>query len=280
MVLKKVSVIVPCYNQARFLGEALQSILEQTYTNWECIIVNDGSPDHTEIVAKEWCAKDLRFKYLYQKNKGLSSARNFGIQHAMGVYILTLDADDKYDATFIEKGAKVLKQNRDTGVVNCWISRFKETKEICVIKPIGKIIDDFLFQNAANGTSLFRKKCWNAVGGYDENMKTGYEDWDFYIRVCAQGWKVHVIPETLFFYRQHDFSMRLGAYQNYDKDIKKYMYLKHKELYLNHYEEMVTFLLDAIDSEKQNNLKIRNKIDFKIGSVLLKPLRIIKALFR
>lgn len=280
MVLKKVSVIVPCYNQAQFLGEALQSILDQTYTNWECIIVNDGSPDHTEIVANAWCGKDLRFIYLYKKNGGLSSARNFGIQNALGDYILTLDADDKYDATFIEKGLKVLNCSLATGVVSSWISRFKEKKEICVIKPNGKTIEDFLFQNAANGTSLFRKKCWEAVSGYDENMKNGYEDWDFYIRVCAQGWKVQVIPETLFFYRQHDFSMRLDAYQNYDKDIRKFLYLKHKELYLKHYEEMVTFFLNAIDSERQNNLKIRNKIDFKIGSVLLKPLRIIKALFR
>lgn len=280
MNLEKVSVIVPCYNQAQFLGEALQSILDQTFLNWECIIVNDGSPDNTEIVAKDWCTKDSRFKYLFKKNGGLSSARNFGIQHALGDYILTLDADDKYDATFIEKGSKVLNNNQETGVVSSWISRFKETKEICVIKPNGKTIEDFLFQNAANGTSLFRKKCWEAVGGYDEKMKSGYEDWDFYIRVCANGWKVHVIPEILFFYRQHDFSMRLDAYQNHDKNIKKYIYLKHKELYLIYYEDMVTYFLNTIDLEKRNNIKIKSKIDFKIGSVLLKPLRMLKSLFR
>lgn len=280
MNLKKISVIVPCFNQAQYLEEALQSVLNQTYTNWECIIVNDGSSDDTEYKTKEWCLKDNRFKYLYKENGGLSSARNFGIQHASGDYILTLDADDKYDATFIEKGSEILNNNQEIGVVSSWISRFKGTKEICVIKPIGKTIEDFLFQNAANGTSLFRKKCWEAVGGYDETMKMGYEDWEFYIRVCANGWKVYVIPETLFFYRQHNFSMRLDAYQNHDKNIKKYMYLKHKELYLNNYEDMVSFFLNTIDSEKQNNIKIRNKIDFKIGSVLLKPLRILKSLFR
>lgn len=277
--MEKVSVIIPCYNQACYLGEALQSVVNQTHKNWECIIVNDGSPDDTENIAMTWCTQDSRIKYIYQENGGLSSARNFGIQNASTDFILTLDADDKYDKTFIEKGLKILNENRGIGVVSSWVLRFKDSKDICVIKPNGKTIEDFLFQNAANGTSLFRRKCWEAVGGYDEKMKTGYEDWEFYIRVCAYGWNVHVIPETLFFYRQHDFSMRLDAYQNHDKEIKKYMHLKHKELYLAHYDDMVVYFLNIIDQEKQENVKIRNKIDFKIGSFLLKPLRIVKVLF-
>ena len=75
-----VSIIVPCYNQAHFLDEALQSVLSQTYTNWECIIVNDGSPDNTENIAEKWLAVDSRFKYIKKDNGGLSSARNIGIK--------------------------------------------------------------------------------------------------------------------------------------------------------------------------------------------------------
>ena len=90
----KISIIVPCYNQAQYLDECLQSVLEQTYENWECIIVNDGSPDDTEVVAKKWLEKDNRFQYLYKKNGGLSSARNAGIKQAKGVYIQLLDSDD------------------------------------------------------------------------------------------------------------------------------------------------------------------------------------------
>lgn len=278
--MEKVSVVIPCYRQAQYLSEAIKSILNQTHQNWECIIVNDGSLDNTEEIAQRWCAKDQRIKYVYQKNNGLSSARNIGIQNASSDFILTLDADDKYEATFIEKGLKVLKENERIGVVSSWILRFKDEKEICVIKPSGKTVEDFLFQNAANGTSLFRKVCWEKIGGYDEKMKTGYEDWDFYIRVCQLGWTVHVIEEVLFFYRQHDFSMRLDAYANHNKNIKMYLYSKHKELYLNHYEEMIAYFLNLIDLEKKNNVKIRNKIDFRIGIFLLKPLRILKSLFR
>ncbi|WP_374360648.1 glycosyltransferase family 2 protein, partial [Cloacibacterium sp.] len=73
-----ISVVVPCYNQAQYLDECLQSVLNQTYQDWECIIVNDGSPDHTEEIAKNWVEKDTRFIYLSKENGGLSSARNAG----------------------------------------------------------------------------------------------------------------------------------------------------------------------------------------------------------
>lgn len=74
--LSLISVIVPCYNQAQYLDECLQSVLDQTYQNWECIIVNDGSPDNTEEIALRWTKKDSRFRYLKKENEGLSSARN------------------------------------------------------------------------------------------------------------------------------------------------------------------------------------------------------------
>lgn len=99
----KVSIIVPCYNLAQYLDEALQSIYNQTYIDWECIIVDDESQDHTKEVAQNWVAKDSRFVYLYKENEGVSSARNFGIEKANSEYILTLDADDKYEASFLEK---------------------------------------------------------------------------------------------------------------------------------------------------------------------------------
>jgi hypothetical protein len=91
---QKISVIIPCYNQAHFLPDALNSILSQTYENWECIIINDGSPDNTEEVALEWSSKDSRFIYLKKENGGLSSARNAGLKNITGQYIQFLDADD------------------------------------------------------------------------------------------------------------------------------------------------------------------------------------------
>lgn len=82
-----ISVIVPCYNQAQYLDECLQSVVEQTYPNWECIIVNDGSPDNTEEIALQWTEKDSRFIYIKKENGGLSSARNAGLEIAKGKWI-------------------------------------------------------------------------------------------------------------------------------------------------------------------------------------------------
>lgn len=89
-----VSIIVPCYNQSKYLDEALQSVFDQSYENWECIIVNDGSFDNTEEVALKWCCRNSRFKYTHKINGGLSSARNAGLQIATGDFIQFLDSDD------------------------------------------------------------------------------------------------------------------------------------------------------------------------------------------
>lgn len=89
-----VSILIPCYNKAEFLTETLESVLNQIYTHWECILVNDGSTDDTERIAKSFCEKDNRFRYFLKKNEGVSSARNFGIQKARGDFFIFLDSDD------------------------------------------------------------------------------------------------------------------------------------------------------------------------------------------
>ncbi|MEY8847712.1 glycosyltransferase family 2 protein [Psychroserpens sp. XS_ASV72] len=92
-----VSVVVPCYNVEQYVDKGLQSILNQSYTNWECIIVNDGSTDSTESKIKEWTKKDSRFQVVSQQNKGLSGARNTGLQHVKGDCIYFFDPDDIID---------------------------------------------------------------------------------------------------------------------------------------------------------------------------------------
>lgn len=273
-----VSVVVPCYNQAQYLPEALQSVIAQTYNNWECIIVNDGSEDRTDLVAQEWQEKDKRFKYLVKENGGLSSARNAGIKNAMGVYILLLDADDKIKNTLIDKALPIFKKDKDIGVVTYWCKRFIGDTVIDIFKPAGGDIKNFLYKNSAIGTSMLRKKCWEIIGGYDENMKLGYEDWEFYIRL-TQKWYVHAIPEVLFYYRQHKISMRTEALNSHDAQIKKYIFLKHKTLYIENYEKTIDNLLTIAEKNKALEIKRINAIDYKLGSIILKPFRYLKRVF-
>ncbi|RTY98395.1 glycosyltransferase family 2 protein [Flavobacterium bomense] len=114
--MPKVSIIVPCYNQAQFLDEALQSVLDQTYIDWECIIVNDGSTDHTEEVAQRWVSKDSRFVCLKKENGGLSSARNAGLEAVKGEYIQFLDSDDWIANTKLELSINMLQEAFDNNV--------------------------------------------------------------------------------------------------------------------------------------------------------------------
>lgn len=106
-----VTVIVPCYNQSKYLPFTLESILNQSYQNWECIIIDDGSPDNTEDIAKIWCNKDKRFNYILQKNLGVSAARNKGISIANGDYVQFLDADDQLEVEKFEHQVHFLEQN-------------------------------------------------------------------------------------------------------------------------------------------------------------------------
>jgi glycosyltransferase involved in cell wall biosynthesis len=279
MQTPKVSIIVPCYNQAQYLDESLQSIAGQTFVNWECFIVNDGSPDHTEQIAQKWAAKDPRFIYVYKENGGVSSARNLGIKNAKAGLILTLDADDKYEVTFLEKAVAVLINNPEIGIVSSWGIYFDKDKQMQLFKSTAQTVSDFLFHNGVNnGSSCFRKECWEQVGGYDENSENGYEDWEFYLRVCALGWKVHIVEEVLFFYRLNIGSRSAGMNKKHN-ETQKYIYMKNKDIYCGHYEELIDRFLMASDLEKAAINKFKNTIDYKLGAVILNPLRSLKWFF-
>ena len=279
MNLQLISVIVPCYNQAQYLSEALESVLQQTYTNWECLIINDGSQDNTKEVAEEWQQSDSRFKHLYKENGGLSSARNYGIENSKGNYILLLDADDKYHSTFMEKGIRILLNNPKVGVITSWLQKFDDKNNFYhIYKTPGGNKASFLFDNLSIGTSLFRKECWLETGGYDEKMKKGYEDWEFYIRL-TQKWNVEVIPEVLFYYRKHSDSMVKEAINKYDTEIRKYIFIKHKQFYIENYEMTINNLFNRIEDLKNNEFKRLNSREYKICKLVLKPLRKLKNIF-
>lgn len=124
-----VSVVIPCFNQGVFLDQSLRSISEQTFSSWECIIVNDGSTDETGKVAMEWVQKDSRFKYFSIPNGGVSNARNFGIGNAHGTYILPLDADDRIGPRYLEKAVALLDNNTEIHVVYSEAEFFGERQE-------------------------------------------------------------------------------------------------------------------------------------------------------
>lgn len=274
-----VSIIVPCYNQAKYLDEALQSVLDQTYIYWECIVVNDGSLDFTEKIAKKWVEKDSRFHYIYQENKGVSAARNHAISLTRNDYILNLDADDCFEPTFIEKAVQILNENETVGVVGCWYKVFENKKtDNTVIKPLGGEVENFLFKNNGLGNSMYRKKCWEIVSGYDEKMIKGYEDWDFWIGILSNQWIMYIIEEVLFNYRVKPISRHIIAKTYFDFELRKYIFLKHKEVFLKNYELFSLQLIAENSKMRSENKFIKSSINYRIGTIVLNPLRIFNVI--
>ncbi|WP_396179433.1 glycosyltransferase family 2 protein [Flavobacterium sp.] len=271
-----VSIIVPCFNQAIFLPEALQSVLEQTNKQWECIIVNDGSPDDTEKVAQEWLSKDIRFKYIYKENGGLSSARNAGIKTALGKYILPLDADDMISNNYLEVCLLEFKNNPHSKLVYGSAIKFG-----AVNYPwnLSKFKYEALLQNnMIYCSALFKKDDWSLIGGYDEEMKFGFEDWEFWIRLLNHNATVLKCEAAVFFYRTKKNSMItiLRANGDLTKEIRKYIFDKHRDKYtlLTDYEQ---FEQNRVLVKSLNNLHISQTYNSLIKALLKKVyIRIFK----
>ena len=223
-----VSVVIPCYNDGHYLDDSVSSAKRQTFSDLEIIIVNDGSTDAATL-QKLNSFSDPLVTVLHKENGHLSSARNHGIRYAKGQIIVTLDADDKFEKTFVEKGIAVLQSDKDAGAVTCYLKSFGLKKNKW--KPLGGDIKNFLYRQESCASAMFRKECWEKVGGYDENMKNGYEDWEFWIRLTSSGWKVHVLKEYLLNYRVTEKSMLLTESEPRREAIVDYIMEKHKELY-------------------------------------------------
>ncbi|OJX39536.1 MAG: hypothetical protein BGO78_13580 [Chloroflexi bacterium 44-23] len=208
MIEKLVSIIIPAYNQAQFLNYAIDSVIAQTYKDWECIIVDDGSTDHTASVAKQYSHPAIR--YLYQNNRGLSAARNSGMAAAQGEYLSFLDADDGFLPNKLE--LLLSKFNQDTSLAlavgqSILIDQFGQVidnklKSSCINEP-----HQLLMENPLNvGSVLLRSNWQEKIGWFDTKLRS-YEDWDYWLRLVIEGGKIASILEPVSYYRFHSNQM-------------------------------------------------------------------------
>lgn len=210
----KVSIVIPCYKQAQYLSDAIESALAQTYKDIEVIVVNDGSPDNTSEVAKRYPVKLIE-----KKNGGLSSARNAGIKASAGGWIVTLDSDDKLHPDFVKR---TMEGANGCDIVTTTLETFGNENRQWKSNIKNPTYTDLRIKNHLNCCSLFKKDVWTSTGGYDEKMLDGYEDWDFWLRAAKAGFNINRIDEVLFYYRKHGKSMVDHAKSKHDK-IYSYM---------------------------------------------------------
>jgi len=210
-----VSVIIPTYNYAAFIEQAIKSVLDQTFQNFEILVVDDGSTDNTREVIKKFPAR-----YIYQTNRGAAAARNYGIREARGELIAFLDADDLWLPDKLEKQLQMFERDPGIGLVYSLFYFFEsESGAIIGYKPIRECARGFvltqMFGSCIIGspTPLIRRDVFEKVGLYQEGL-TGVEDYHLWLRIAAQ-YRIDYVPEYLAMYRVHESrcsSKKLGEW--------------------------------------------------------------------
>ena len=202
----RVSVAIPCYNLGAYVTEAVDSVLAQTYQDFEILIVDDGSTDPATIHVLD--ALDRPKTTLFRTpNRGLAAARNFLIGHARGEYLCALDADDRLHPDYLARTVAVLEHDASIGFVSTRMQMFgADTREWpddtrCDLETL-------LCHDPVHCAALVRRSAVLAAGGYDERMAhQGNEDWDLWIGITESGLAGVILDEVLFFYRQREGSM-------------------------------------------------------------------------
>lgn len=207
-----ISIITPAWNAASFIEETIHSVINQTYTDWEMIVVDDGSTDNTAEVVQALAATDSRIKYIHQPNGKQGKARNTAIAVATGKYLAFLDADDAWHPTKLELQVKAM----DAGlgdVVFCngwWLKDTDHPEAYPVHTPQGRQDADAFYQKQLRGYSIpmlsamVRKEAVLAVDGFDEDLRVqNAEDYQLWLRLSDAGYSFYGMPESLFYYRVH-----------------------------------------------------------------------------
>lgn len=196
-----VSVVIPTYNYGRYVGEAIESVLAQSYPNVEIIVVDDGSTDNT----KEVVAKYLQVKYVYQEHVGARTparAMNNGIRMSRGEYYVCLGADDKIHPDYILHCVNAILKDIRIGFVWTAAQEFGESNRARIPRVLHHRFSVLRGTGGQLGAALMRRKAFEEVGGYDVSLPA-LEDWDFAIRMCKKGWRGKPILQALYFCRTH-----------------------------------------------------------------------------
>lgn len=225
----QISVIIPCYNQEKYIAEALDSVLEQTFKDFEIIVINDGSTDNSANIIKSYVKKHPQIiRYIGQRNQGVIAARNNAIAKAQGEYIFPLDGDDKIAPNCLSKLYEAMI-NKQGDVIYCDGEYFGERSgKIIHLKP-SKF--NMTLGNHVFVSSLYRKSDWTKYGGYDEIMKDGYEDWEFWLNFVEENKRFHKIDKTLFFYRILNTSRNSKVKKILLRQLTQKIKIKHPKLF-------------------------------------------------
>ncbi|MHB1105158.1 MAG: glycosyltransferase family 2 protein [Lutibacter sp.] len=225
-----ISIIIPTYNRAHLLRETLDSVLAQTYANWECIIIDDGSTDNTFEVVSNYIKKDSRFKYLVrpiERIKGASTCRNIGLENAKGEFIQFLDSDDLLSGNKLFDQITILAKYGDHAIATCKWGRFNAITSLN-LRNIYNSYKNFnlgidLLLNFGEHSEFFPlmvylvpKKTIELSGKWDESLSNN-DDGEFFTRVLLSASKIIFVETTSVFYRGDSYDVKLSSFDTKDK---------------------------------------------------------------
>jgi len=243
--MPKVSVIIPCYNQGQYIDEAVESVLNQTYKDFEIIIINDGSTeDFTKKLLHNY--KKPKTRVLHTDNQGLASARNEGIKEANGKYILPLDSDDKIGGEYLEEAVNILDENPGIGIVYCKAESFGAVDGKWELPEYS--LEEMLVDNIIFCSAFFRKEDWEKVGGYNPDMIYGWEDYDLWLSLIEKNILIYQIPKVLFYYRVLAGSMVKSKSRKQKVEMFVKIFHKHQDLFVKN----IDIWIDRIIGDTQN----------------------------
>ena len=258
-----ISIIIPTYNRAHLIGETLDSILVQTYPNWECIVVDDGSTDTTADVMREYIKKDNRFQYHQRpinKIKGPNSCRNYGFEMSNGEYIKWFDSDDVMLPYLLEKQVLSFAKNVEMSV--CKLSYFDFERRVPIKENIissKNLIEDYLIGNVTFYISgpLWKRSFLEKQNQLLDESLTNLDDWDFNLRMLYQKPNITNVNEVLILYRVHGDSLSQEINKLNFKEIKSELEARRKHLKLLKINKL------ASPSVLQHYIKGRYKFIFR-----------------
>ncbi len=222
-----VTIVVPCFNGGRFLDDLMASLARQTFRDFEIVIVDDGSTERATLDTLAELQTDARI--IRQPNRGLSAARNTGIREARAELVLPLDCDDTFKSPFLAEAFALMREApADVAAVFCHMRLTGAAKGL-LERHFNRF--DLLFTNTLPSGLLLRKACWTALGGYDESMRDGYEDWEFHLRLARAGYRAIELPKPYYVYSLADEGMLLNRSSRVHGRLWRAIRRKHADLY-------------------------------------------------
>lgn len=232
-----VTVAVPHYNLGRFLPATLRSLAGQTYPRLEVLVIDDGSTDPASLrTLEEMESAYPHFRFLRHANAGIGATRNRGLFEAQGEFFIPMDADNIARPDMVERFVTAMRRNPEMSAMSCYFLAFEngdplqQTEFSYAYRPTGGPHTLASIRNIyGDGNAIFRTSAFRAVGGFETDRGTSFEDWEAFVKLVKVGQRVGVVPDYLFFYRHRSegFSRVTNGYRNHQRVLRQYMSIDH-----------------------------------------------------